>query len=300
MLRWFACMLVLTACGDDDGTTGSTGTSDCWQNSLGSWSVERADMDKLEGIGHGNPALSADGLELYYPALTSAGAPTRVFRATRADRSKAFVGGELLDSWPGLDPVDSPWLSGDELFVNFDRGNGMFELAVSRFQGGAWQPPQALNAEVNAGYADSNPTLTADGLYMSFVRATGIATLNAHLFEARRMDRGSAFAEVREVAIPSIDADDLVLCAALSPDGTRMFFSTTHPHELSSLPPNGLTVWFTERASVDAPWGEPVHVEALDGETTHACASALSADGCELWVQHFVVGGNTEFRIARR
>src|SRR5262245_54901685 len=95
MLRWLACMLVLTACGDDDGTTSSTGSSDCWQKNLASWSVERADMTKLEGIGHGNPALSADALELYYPALTSIGAPTRVFRATRTDRSKAFVGGEL-------------------------------------------------------------------------------------------------------------------------------------------------------------------------------------------------------------
>ncbi|HZO14638.1 MAG TPA: hypothetical protein VFB62_15300, partial [Polyangiaceae bacterium] len=235
---------------------------------------------------------------LFYTARTSVTAPHRVFRATRSDRDAPFAGGEQLASWPGLDPIDRPWGVGDELFFNFDHGDGNFELASSRFDGATWSTPESLGPDLNSTKANSDPTLTADGRYIFFSRAEATGTTNMRLYQAKRSD--GVFGDVREVAMSVLRPEDVVLCATVSPDGLHLFFATSYPHDLSSLPPNALTVWLAERRHVDHDWSEPIHLSALDATAEQSCPSAVSGDGCELWVQRFVINGPTTYVVARR
>ena len=291
------CAALLAACDTDPVETAPP--EDCWSRDPTVWeSVETADMALLKGFLPAASALSLDALSLFYTARTSVTAPHRVFRATRSDRGAPFVGGEPLASWPGLDPIDRPWSVADELFFNFDHGDGNFELASSRFDGAAWSTPEPLGPDLNGTKANSDPTLTAEGRYIFFSRAEATGTTNMRLYQAKRID--GTFAEVREIALGLLRPEDVVLCATVSPDGLHMLFATSYPHDLSSLPPNGLTVWLTERPHVDHDWSEPIHLSALDGTAEHSCPSAVSGDGCELWVQRFVINGPTTYVVARR
>jgi hypothetical protein len=282
------------------GSDGGSPAGDCWASAADGWSsVEVVDLSTLAGDGPGQPMLSPDGLTLHYNARSSSTAPARIYGARRADRSEAFAGGEPLALWPGLDPVGNPWVAEHQLFLDFNGGSGDFQLAVSVFDGDAWQPPTTLGPQINDGINNANAAATEDGLVLVFHRALGM--LHFRIFEARRSPGDSAFEAPSEMSFPGIEPTAVTLCPTLSPDGLRLFFSTSHPHDVEMLPPNGLTVWYTERPSLDGSWSAPEPVTALDSETQLSCVMGIAGDGCELWVQHFTLSvGNARYLVGKR
>jgi hypothetical protein len=251
--------------------------------------------------------LSPDGLALYYVAAEAAAAPTRVHRATRASRAEEFAGGEQLATWTGFYSVSHPWVVGTQMFLTFDEGGAAFRLAASIFDGSQWSYPTALEPLINDTTnftAAGNATASADARSLMFQRYN--PGFDIRLYEAVRSEGvpGQPFSSVAPVVIPGITAgDDGVICATLSPDGQHLFFSTTFPNDISGgIPDGSVTVWYTKRATSQGPWEIPIHVAAFDDPTALSCVYTVTGDGCEVWVEHFVlnVPDSPKFVIARR
>lgn len=294
------------ATGGAGGQAGGGGSlpRSCWEDDVTSWdAVEPFDMSTL-GENARDPMLSPDGLSLYYAARTNATAPTRVFHTTRSDLASDFTAGDQTASWTGFQPIGHPWVSGTQLALTLDDGNGNFQLAMSIHDGQTWSFPAELGPLVNdpGAFANSNATLTADAKRMIFARNAG--GLDHELYEAARPDGVplEPFGNLAPVAIPGLETDDAVICPALSPDGLHLFFSTTFPTDITGgIPDGALTVWHTERPDRDSPWAIPTHIGAFDDPVDLTCMHAIRGDGCEIWIERFQLGqSETSFFIGRR
>ena len=309
---WPVVLLVSLGCGSESvsststgaggqGGTGGTGgappEADCWSASLDAWELEPFDMNALTGGEPRDPMLSPDSLTLYYSAHSESGIP-RIYETSRTSRDLPFEGGAQLAEWLGQNPLGHPWRVGDELFMAEDNNLGVFHVVVSTFDGSTWSLPAPPGAEINEGLTNGDPTLTQDGYRIVFTRqaAQGSPT---RLVEGARSAAApeTPFSTFSEVAIQGVALENFVVCPALSPDGSILFFSTV---DVASG--DVALVWMTKRKSLDHPWEAPVHIGAFDAPTQHTCVHVLSSDGCEVWLERFALGmmGGADYAIAKR
>lgn len=289
------------------GGAGGAAPRDCWAEDITTWdSVEAFDLASL-GEDARDPALSADGLTLFYAARAGATAPARIYRSVRTSSTAAFTPGEQVADWMGYQPVGHPWVVGSQMVLTYDEGGGAFRLATSIFDGSVWSFPVAFGSLINDlqnSQANSNAAFTEDAARMLFVRSN--PGFDLKLYEAVRSTGTpfEPFATVAPVVIPGLEMDDASVCPAVSPDGLHMLFSTSYPNDISGgmVPEGAVTVWYTTRSDLDAAWEIPIHLAAFDDPVFQSCVYAVSGDGCEVWVERFELGSSASpgFVIGRR
>lgn len=83
-------------------------------------------------------------------------------------------------------------------------------------------------------------------------------------------------AATAEVGINSPQADG---CPIESPNGLQLFIASTRPGAVGGAgDPND--IWYAQRASVDAPWGEPTHLPApVNSTAADFCPTPLNGNG---------------------
>jgi hypothetical protein len=260
--------------------------SACSAAPLTSWAAP-VKLDKVAAPGGGtpgavDPAVSPDGLQLFF---TTTDPGHRAFVVTRALRSDTFAGGALLE---GLDSVTGS--------INQPTpGSGLREVLFA-VEGDLWvgtrgttsgpvkpikYPPGDLNTADDEGY----PTMSA-GSELRLIFARTKAGGHTRLYEATRSDPspGGGFGSVTDLAaLNSADYD--VTCPALSPDGLVLFFATTEgfdPGDSGATPQT--KVFVTQRAKLDAPFGAPVAVPALTAAGKLNCPRSITDDRCEIFL----------------
>lgn len=294
-----------TAAGDTEDTT--TGEPlDCWGKDPTQWS--RAPLDlKPFGESPSSPRLSPDGLSLIF----TAGAPNlrRVYQVSRADVDQPFGGLVALGNWP-FGSLDHAMITnmGQEMFLTVNDG----DVWVSIHAGG-WPNPTLVQG-VNTPALDRSPHVTEDGARLFFERNDGpfnpyFNATSFILYEATRAPNpapGAPFGVPQALVLPGM-TDDLsyahvYYCATPSPDGLRLFFSSTFPNELPDNLANALRIFYTERADLDAPWASPVMIASLASDGFESCAGAVSRDGCHFVYHEFVFPSNGTLNLftARR
>ncbi len=186
----------------------------------------------VNGFDEGTPALSQDGLALYFFS-TRAGAPGAassrdVYVATRASVANEFGGVAPVASVNSPDRDDRPWLSPDELDLYFtsQRASVADDLwrATRSSKSAAFGAAVAIT-ELNSTGNDAGLVLTADGLvaYFSSDRVGGAGGVD--IYRASRQDASSAFSAPEPVEVLNSVADDFD--PALTSDGRELYFAST-------------------------------------------------------------------------
>lgn len=125
----------------------------------------------------GFPDISADGLELYFCSDRPGGSGgDDLWIATRATQSSAFAAptnlGPILNS-SANDCEPSISTDGLSLFIGSDRkgGHGGFDIwvATRAGRGQAFGKPMDLGSNVNSGFADERPDISAQGSTLYFM-----------------------------------------------------------------------------------------------------------------------------------
>lgn len=226
------------------------------------------------------PAINSPKAE-YYPAIT---ADESIFIFTRLDDDKYAYGGKNEnfyvsikrdDTWFPAFPLSSinsemnegaPTISSDgrtlvftacEVHGNYGpdrKGYGSCDLFISKLSGGTWDPPINLGAPVNTPYWETQPSLSADGNTLYFVRGkpsrTGVKDQDIY-FTKRQEDNSWATPVKVSDKINTPGREESV---HIHPDGRTLYFSSNgHPGM------GGLDL-YVSRLDSAGNWGEPVNL----------------------------------------
>ncbi|MCA9636115.1 MAG: PD40 domain-containing protein [Myxococcales bacterium] len=288
-----------------DPTTGTTGgPADCWGMPIDSWTWTEIPDGNL-GVGPHSPRISPDGYTLYY----TAGDPGRPHVSTRADLDAPFVDGVPMVMWGSIDGNDHVAIRGavGEMILSGKKMMGQPDVDVLvSVKGGNWALPVSL-VGVTTPSQERSPTINEDGSRLIFERLSN--DVNPVLgnvwrfYEAKRKPdtpAGTAFQTATLMVIDGVTNDAYVhptLCAALSPDGLRLFFGSSYPDPINPADHvDALYINVVERDSLDAPWDAKTitRLTTLQEEGWQTCPHAITSDGCQISFGRFFFTLNQE------
>lgn len=287
-----------------DATTG--GAQDCWSQGADGWPLIGTPLTAFQDFYPADPFITPDGLRLYYVALME----RRPFLTTRASRDMPFANGTPLVVWnsdPAYVPTYPALVLGEQemLMSNLD------DIAFSVYQGGNFDKytKPTLITGPNTDKREQHLTATADGEVLIVARQDGDplppffpgGAPRFHQFTRSDPKPGDAFTGDTDVS-PQVGTLHLTICPVLSPDGLRLFFSST---EVAVLDDNNVDasvgIYFTTRDARDAPWGPATRIAIVSDMNGSTCPSSVTADGCELAYHQFrVKGGDYHIFLASR
>ena len=238
------------------------------------------------------PTLSGDGKTLYFSSNRPGG--HGVFSLWKVTRES--IGGD----WSA--PVSIPEITGNmtvdpsvtadglemyfgEGYINFfssarPGGEGSLDIWVSRRASvdDPWGEPENVGAVINSTSAEEGPNISPDGLTLTYASNRAGGPLDAYVATRESVD--SPWSE--PVVLKSINTASADWPGSLSPDGLTMFFDSTRPgsHQFGDI-------WMASRPSIDAEFGEPIHLAPLLNTPPAAWDLAMSPDGSSLF---FTVG----------
>jgi Tol biopolymer transport system component len=171
-----------------------------------------------------DPALSADGLTLYFQSDRGGGLGSGdIYVATRATLVTDFqppspvvaVNTAQDDTQPALDADGSLWLAST-------RGGGLggYDLYRAAWMGSAFQSPTSVT-ELNSASDDWSPTLSVDGLTIFFASNRPGGAGNYDIYTATRASMSVPFSAPTPVT--ELDTPDNELPHWLSHDGCRLY-----------------------------------------------------------------------------
>jgi Tol biopolymer transport system component len=237
------------------------------------------------------PAVSRDGLSLYFASTRSGGfgnADLYVARRENCDLP--------WDSAVNLGPVintDSfeltPALSRDErhLFFVSPRASGLADIWVSSrgnvHDDFGWQPPVMLGPAINTTTAiDSKPSYFQSrkgGLPQLFFHSNRPGGAGGH-------DIYVADAFGAAVLIPELNTPQNDQGATISRNGLEMFFQSDRPGGFGAS-----DLWVSVRSSVFSPWSAPENLGEVVNSAADDQIAGLSADGEALFFTSNRPGG---------
>ncbi len=222
------------------GRPGGQGSFDLWV--LKRDSVD-ADWGPLENLGpvvnspavDAYPAISADGLTLYFYAYAGRGGygGEDLWMTTRATRNAPW--GQAVNMGPKVNTPQTdahPCVAPDNLELYFmstrPGGYGGMDIYVCRRATASdpWGDPVNLGPVVNSAYHDAWPALSPDGLLLTFagfpgsVRPDGYG--GADLWMARRATVSSPWQTPVNIG-PVVNSQAHDLSALISPDGSTLY-----------------------------------------------------------------------------
>ena len=161
--------------------------------------------------GESEPALSDDGLQLYFRRNS-----TQLAYVDRAALGSPWSTPTLASELVGFTGFD---YIGDVRAVMSDEANGELYESTRADRHAAWDPPRRIDELAMSGVRNEYPTASADGLEL-FCSTTVTGVLQ--LARATRTSIGAPFGplEVVDVGFPSVDVGD----PELSHDGHTLLF----------------------------------------------------------------------------
>jgi hypothetical protein len=201
-----------------------------------------------------DPALSADGLELFFSSDRPGGAGALdLYRATRSSTSASFGAPVPVTELETIDDDLAAELAPDGLTIYFRRGNEIYRAA--RPVVGAPFGSVQREGQLSTGFIDSNPTIAGDNLTASTTRE--LSNADKELVMYRRDNTGQGWGGGR-VAI-EIDTPGIESGGELDATGFGMLFHSDRPGGMGST-----DIWFTSRTAIPGTWSAPVPVTELN------------------------------------
>ena len=170
-----------------------------------------------------DPALSADGLTLYFQSDRAGGTMGDIYVATRAALVNAFgtpapvanVNTADDETQPALDADGSLWLSSTR-----DGGAGGYDLYRAPSSAGGFETPVAVT-ELNSPGDEWSATLSSDGLTIFFSSNRGGGAGAYDIYVATRASVGASFSAPTNVT--ELNTPENELPHWLSVDGCRLY-----------------------------------------------------------------------------
>ncbi len=235
------------------------------------------------------PAISADGLSLYYHSNHPEGlGGADLYVIHRASVDEPWGPPQNLGS-----PVNTPFIEaapmlshdGHRLYFHSNRpgGFGQGDIYVSRRHNKrddfGWQPAQNLGAGVNSTAEEQQPCVFEDEtsgrtfLYFSSNRPGGLGGLDIHVSELQSDETFGPAVLVPELSSGSDDTG-----VTIRRDGLELFFTSTRPGG------SGYDdLWVATRENTSDPWSEPVNLGPVVNSGIIDRAPELSFDGTTLY-----------------
>jgi len=247
----------------------------------------------------GGPAISADGLSLYFQSSRPGGSGNSDIWVTRRE--------SIEDAWglprslpPNVNTTFNdlvPNLSRDGHYLYFasDRpgGSGSLDLWVSRradthddFGAVGWQPAVNLGSIVNTAAIDAGPSYFANGeetpqLFLASDRPGGPGGLDIYVSEQNADGSFGPAVLVAELDTPVTDqAPDI------RDDGLEMFIMSNRGAAIQ-----GFDLWVSNRQTVFDPWSTPVNLGTVVNTAYVEGQPSLSADRRTLYFYSNRPGG---------
>ncbi len=246
--------------------------------------------------------ISPDGLSIYFARQADWSEIPEVWMATRATKDAQWDTPVSLGMWgdncsffeaieilPGITTADGLEIYfGDEL----SGGYGSFDLwGITRESTNAdWSPPINLGPVVNGPSQDIAPSISPDGLELYFsgygsTLARPGGSGGADLWVTKRATREDPWTEPVNLG-PTVNSplQDARVC--ISADGLVLLFDSqrTGGHGSADL-------YMIRRASISAPWGEPVNLGPIINSPAFDECAYMSADGSTLFFDSARTGG---------
>jgi hypothetical protein len=248
----------------------------------------------------GGPAISEDGLSLYFQSSRPGGSGNSdVWVARRESIEDAWglprnlpsnVNSTFNDLVPNLSR------DGHHLYFASDRpgGSGNLDLWVSRradthedFGALGWQPAVNLGSIVNTASIDAGPSYFADGeagapqLFFASDRPGGPGGLDIYVSEQNADGSFGPAVLVAELNTPATDqAPDI------RDDGLEMFVMSNRGSAIQ-----GLDLWVSNRQTVFDPWSAPVNLGTVVNTAYVEGQPSLSSDRGTLYFYSNRTGG---------
>jgi serine/threonine protein kinase/Tol biopolymer transport system component len=242
-----------------------------------------------------NVSLSMDGTMLWFssdrPGAEGNGDLFFVRRVRKASPGPAPTPLEILtsDDWEWTAPVNAgptvnasgddnaPFLSANRISLYFrsirSGGLGGADIWVARRPGvrQPWMPPVNAGPTVNSSAAEGRPSMTADGLLLVVFSSRAGGSGARDLYTSSRATTDAPWGELVNMG-PPINTNRDESGPQISSDGLTLLFASNRAGGLGQS-----DFWMATRASVDQPWGEPVHLGAVNSPQEDFSAT-LSAD----------------------
>lgn len=245
------------------------------------------------------PCLTADNNTLLFTRLVS---DQRVRGGKQED---FFVSSKVDGVWQEAQPIreintafneGAPTLSADGQWLIFTaceaaggdwgpyRGKGSCDLFASRLVGDRWSEPMNI-AQINSYDWDSQPSFSADGKTLYFVRgkSTGRGIKQQNIFYTELQPDGSW---TKPQPIPGkVNTPFEEESVMIHPDGETLFFSSNgHPGM------GGLDIFYSKKQA-DGTWGEPVNLGYPINTGGDENSLLVSADGATAYFASDRAGG---------
>jgi Tol biopolymer transport system component len=180
----------------------------------------------------GGPAISSDGLTLYFAPRGVATDPSTydIMVSTRPDTGSGFSAPVPLTEVNSAVADFHPWISANDLTLYFTSGRsggtGDYDVwvATRATPADAFDAPVAVTA-VNSTSSDFDPTLTADERTIYF--ASRRMSIEGDLFIATRSSASDAFGP--PTYLSDLNTPDSEWMPSVSPDGDILYFASNRP-----------------------------------------------------------------------
>jgi len=242
----------------------------------------------------------------YEPRYTSDGLSLFFVRGRAGDNADVLLSRWTADGWTpalafepsnsefdDLGPAPSPDGRSIYFYSNRAGGHGGYDLWVTRFVDGAWNPAENLGPGVNSPYNDYGPTLSVDGstLYFSSNRprsnetpstdddrwqATVREDLHQHdydLYAATISPQGIAEAH----ALTTLNSPFNDGTPSMSPVGDFLYFSSDRPGGFG-----GFDLYRARRDAGQVVFGQPENLGSAINSAANELDAALDRDGFRL------------------
>ena len=148
-----------------------------------------------------------------------------------------------------------------------------------------WGEPVNLGPTVNGSSNDWSPSISADGLELYFNsnnRPGGYG--NYDIWVTRRTTKDEAWGEPVNLG-PPVNGSSWDGSPSISTDGLELYFNSARGGYGKG------DTWVTRRATINAPWGEPVNLGAVVNSSEDENLPFVSADGLSLFFRSERPGG---------
>lgn len=246
------------------------------------------------GTNNQHPAISKDGLSLYYGSDRSGSlGKIDIWVSQRPSLDADWgtpqnLGSNINSAGSDFAPAftpDSHWM-----YFHSDRPGGCgpagtIDLYVSHRKDKrddfGWEPAQNLGCVINSIYDDAGPTFFQDDtldvtlLYFTSTRPAppGGGDFDIYVSTLQPDETWGPGEFVPELSGPGRDTR-----TAIRKDGLEMFISAGRPGGVGSQ-----DIWVSTRATTASPWSTPVNLGSVVNSTAFDGAPALSWDGTTLY-----------------
>jgi len=247
----------------------------------------------------GNPAISKDGLSLYFASNRPGGVGGNdLWVAHRENLDSPWSGPVNLGFINTISNEVAPVLSRDEhnlIFVS-NRPGGVagpdiwvsFRQHVHEdFGHFGWQTPVNLGSPINTPFFDTTPSYFENDeagrpqLFFSSNRVSGLGGLDMYMSELQTDGTFGPATLLRELSSPQSDAYPSVFR-----NGLEIFFASDRIGTIG-----GNDLWVSVRENVFEPWSAPVNLGSTVNGVAHDQAPGISSDGETLFFASDRPGG---------